>query len=265
MPGKFNSDNELLVSASSGTAGTASTEVFTIQGIASATPVIVGGSVASGAADSGNPVKAGGVYNSTLPTLTNGQRGDLQVDANGNLGVRLHGTQVTGADAISNAALTSPALPGEYGSSTRPLTTVTYNYNGSTWDRQRGDANGIVVQPGLSSTNWNYTSGASPILSNTTTAVTIKAAAGASIRNFIDAIQVTTTAFGTSVPIAIRDGAGGTVLWAGVVPLAGWLAPVVITFPMPLKGTANTLLEVLTTTANTTGTVTLNVQGHTGA
>lgn len=36
--------------------------------------------VASGAADSGNPIKVGGKYNSTLPTFTDGQRGDFQID-----------------------------------------------------------------------------------------------------------------------------------------------------------------------------------------
>lgn len=41
--------------------------------------------VASGTADSGNPVKIGAKYNSVLPTLVNGQRGDLQIDANGRL------------------------------------------------------------------------------------------------------------------------------------------------------------------------------------
>lgn len=39
------------------------------------------GNVASGASDSGNPVKTGGVFNSTAPTLTTGQRGDSQLDA----------------------------------------------------------------------------------------------------------------------------------------------------------------------------------------
>lgn len=43
------------------------------------------GSIASGASDSGNPVKVGGIYNSSTPTFTNGQRGDLQLDASGNL------------------------------------------------------------------------------------------------------------------------------------------------------------------------------------
>lgn len=43
--------------------------------------VAVGGNVAAGATDSGNPVKVGGKFNTALPTLTNGQRGDLQLDA----------------------------------------------------------------------------------------------------------------------------------------------------------------------------------------
>lgn len=41
------------------------------------------GNSPSGSTDSGNPVKIGGVYNSTLPTFTNGQRSDLQVDSRG--------------------------------------------------------------------------------------------------------------------------------------------------------------------------------------
>ena len=43
------------------------------------------GNIASGVADSGNPVKVGGKYNTTSPTLTTGQRGDLQLDIVGNL------------------------------------------------------------------------------------------------------------------------------------------------------------------------------------
>lgn len=43
----------------------------------------VSGGVASGAADSGNPVKIGGVFNSALPVLAAGQRGDAQLDVSG--------------------------------------------------------------------------------------------------------------------------------------------------------------------------------------
>jgi hypothetical protein len=44
-------------------------------------PIPVGGNIASGATDSGNPMKVGGVYRATTPTLTDGQRGDLQLSS----------------------------------------------------------------------------------------------------------------------------------------------------------------------------------------
>ena len=47
------------------------------------------GNVASGATDSGNPVKVGGVYNTSAPTLTNGQRGDGQMDSAANFKIYL--------------------------------------------------------------------------------------------------------------------------------------------------------------------------------
>ena len=46
------------------------------------------GNAASGATDVGNPVKTGGVYNTSAPTLTNGQRGDTQMDVNANTKTR---------------------------------------------------------------------------------------------------------------------------------------------------------------------------------
>ena len=48
---------------------------------------LIGGGVAANAADSGNPVKVGGKYNATAPTLDGGDRGDLELDVNGNLQV----------------------------------------------------------------------------------------------------------------------------------------------------------------------------------
>lgn len=75
--------------------------VTTIKGYVTPIPshptsVVPSGNVAAGAADTGNPQKVGGKYNATLPTLTDGQRGDLQVDSRSqemvNLGVRLDET-----------------------------------------------------------------------------------------------------------------------------------------------------------------------------
>lgn len=59
------------------------------------------GNVASGAADSGNPLKIGGRYNSTPPTLSDGNRADIQLDANGNLKVSL-GTNIEGEDSTNH-------------------------------------------------------------------------------------------------------------------------------------------------------------------
>lgn len=57
--------------------------------LSNANPLPVGGTVASGASDTGNPVKIGGVYRATPPTYSDGQRCDLQTDASGNLKVNL--------------------------------------------------------------------------------------------------------------------------------------------------------------------------------
>jgi hypothetical protein len=94
----------------------------------------VTGGINSGAADGGGPVKVGGKYNATGPSFSDGQRGDLQLDANGDVFVALTGKAPTGADGVSNslayvqtAARASALLPN-----------ATYVYNGSTWDMQRG-------------------------------------------------------------------------------------------------------------------------------
>lgn len=53
------------------------------------------GNAASAATDSGNPVKAGGKYNSSPITITDGQRGDLQLDANAYLKVSIAAAPAT--------------------------------------------------------------------------------------------------------------------------------------------------------------------------
>jgi hypothetical protein len=49
--------------------------------------IAVGGNAGAGVADTGNPVKVGGKYNSVLPSYTSGNRGDLQQDKNGKIHV----------------------------------------------------------------------------------------------------------------------------------------------------------------------------------
>lgn len=100
----------------------------------------VSGDVASGDPDSGNPVKVGGVYNSTQPTFTTGDRGDLQLGSRGSLRVEIFSPSGANATAVLSAA---DALANSIG-----LTTTTQNelYNGTTWDRQRSLGSGASLQ-----------------------------------------------------------------------------------------------------------------------
>jgi hypothetical protein len=75
----------------------------------------VQGNAASGAPDSGNPVKIGGVYRSAQPTLTDGQRVDAQFDIHGNLLTTL-ATGIAGEDVTNNVmgVTQKPVLSSAY-------------------------------------------------------------------------------------------------------------------------------------------------------
>lgn len=93
------------------------------------------GNVASGATDAGNPVKVGGEYLATTPTFANGQRTDLQTSANGSVYVDF-------GRAGNNRSPTADGLSVATGINTYSQTVY---FNGTTWDRARGDANGSWV------------------------------------------------------------------------------------------------------------------------
>lgn len=112
----------------------------------STSPWVIGGNVASGATDSGNPVKVGGVNNTTQPTLTDGQRGDLQTDTRANLKTVLYANNTTttasfNADNADAVAVSATA---------NKLVVLNRNsvYNGTTWDRLPGDTTGVSIKDG---------------------------------------------------------------------------------------------------------------------
>lgn len=119
----------------------------------------------------------------------------------------------------------------------------------------------LVMRPhSIPENEWVYAA-ASGGIANTTTAVTIKASAGANVRNYITSLQIQAEALTNATEVAIRDGAGGTVLWRIKVPTTG-LPLLNVDFADPLKATTNTLLEVVTLTASGTGAVYVNAQGY---
>ena len=91
-----------VVTATDSTIGTVTT-VSTVTAVTTVSTLttLTGGGVASGATDSGNPIKVGGVYNSTAPTLTTGQRGDIQLDSRGDTQIN-SATLISGEDQTNN-------------------------------------------------------------------------------------------------------------------------------------------------------------------
>lgn len=130
--------------------------VLAIDGSDSVVPVdathgvAVQGAVASGDPDSGDPVKVGGIYNAAPPTFTDGDRADLQQDANGNLRVVVGNTldaAIYLEGAIAPAADDASADNADLAFINGMVTTSRLAlYDGTNYDRARGDsANGLDV------------------------------------------------------------------------------------------------------------------------
>lgn len=102
-------------------------------------PLNVQGQVASGNIDSSNSLKVGGVYNASAPTLTTGQKADLQLDTNGNL--KVTGSLSVGSVTVSNfPAIQAVSQSGVWST-------------GRTWALSSGTDTVAVSQSGT----WNLT------------------------------------------------------------------------------------------------------------
>jgi hypothetical protein len=86
--------------------------------------------------------------------------------------------------------------------------------------------------------------------------VVLRAAAAAGIRNYVTSIDVRNAHATVATEVVIKDGA--TVIWRQLLP-AAMAAPVEITFPTPLRGTAATAMNVACIT--TGAQVYANAQG----
>lgn len=90
----------------------------------------------------------GGRNNTTVPTLTDGQRGDLQLGTRGSLKV-----QIMNADGTSALSIATSGADGGT-NNTNGLRSFNYSsvFNGSTWDRMPGDTTGSYVVKRASAT-----------------------------------------------------------------------------------------------------------------
>lgn len=113
----------------------------------------------------------------------------------------------------------------------------------------------LVNKPfGTAELDWQYASIAGGIVN--TTDVAVKAAAGASVRNYVTGIQYRNTN-AVATELVIKD--GSTVIWRVLAP-ANMAAPEDCVFITPLKGTANTAINVACIT--TGAAVYVNLQGY---
>lgn len=285
----------------------ASQSVAVTQATASSLNAQVVGNAASAATDSGNPIKVGGKYNSTQPTFTDGQRGDIQLSSRGaqivstgadtfnvtvnaalpagtnaigklaaNTGVTIGAVEIAASQSVAvtqatasnlNAQVVGPAAH-DAAISGNPVRiagrALSSDYTavgaGDTADIATTLTGKQLTYPfALPGQTWNYAAASGGITN--TTGVTIKAAAGAGVRNYITCLTIVNGHASVGTDVQIRDGASGTVLYRFyAVANGGGVREV---FSVPIRGSANTLLEVA---CGTTGSATyVNVQGFTAA
>jgi hypothetical protein len=167
--------------------------------------------------------------------------------------------QVTGNVGHSTASSGNPVRVAGRVNTAADTTLVA----GDVSDLFMSQAGQLVIKDYADATlDWQSAAAASGIV-NTTTAVTLKAAGGAGIRNYLTGVDLATDALGGATELVIRDGASGTVIWR--TKLQTTALPVTrINFPTPLRGTAATLMEVALLTA-VTGGVYVNAQGYQAA
>jgi hypothetical protein len=114
----------------------------------------------------------------------------------------------------------------------------------------------------LAASDWSYVAAAGGI-TNSAVAVTIKAAGGAGVINYLTWLDVSTDgALATATEVAIRNGAAGAVIWRMKIGTAGLPGGRFIQFINPIKSSANTLLEVVGLTASATGLIYVNAGGY---
>lgn len=241
-----------------GTAGTASSDVITVQGITSMTPlssdIFVGGSVVSTA----NPVPiqppASGSLVVTGPgTAGSASSGVLTVQGIASMTpvkVDLSGTSANStAVKVDGSAVTQPVSMA----TNQPVGTVAHDGADSgnpikTGGRARSSEIAAVANDDRTdfvadltgkqivlpyANPENFVSGAITSAMTGTTSTSLIAAPASGLRNYITQITVSNSHATVGTDVIIQDGSGGTTLYT--IPAAAAYGGASITFPVPLR------------------------------
>lgn len=115
-------------------------------GATTANPDVVVGNVASDAPDSGAPVKIGGVYNNSRPSVASGDRVDVQTDPAGAQHARLIiGADINSAGFGAGSGTNDSDGRSPDGNAIVAVLASNLRYNGSSWDRARGNEGATLL------------------------------------------------------------------------------------------------------------------------
>lgn len=195
--------------------------------------------------------------NGVTPLMGNGasgtgaQRVTLANDSTGQviaLGAAAHGASIAGAPVREGLrALTADFTALTTGQTADAVSTVLGKQ--------------IVLPYCLPGQAWKYVSAAGGIV--TTTAITIAAAAGAGVKNYITSITLVNSHQTIGTEVVINDGAAGTAIFRTWCQFLG--GGVSIKCDPPLSSTANTLLEIKEVTTTGTAGIVAFILGYTAA
>ena len=169
-------------------------------------------------------------------------------------------TLANGQTAHSTASTGSPVRVGGRVVATTAATQDQTLVAGDASDAGITTGQQLIIKP-YADANIDWQFAVTTPIANTVDVV-IKAASGvAGIRNYLTGISITNSSATIPTEVVVKDGL--TVIWRGFVG-ANTLANSVqgVTFPTPLRGTANTALNVACIT--TAASVYVNAQGYTG-
>lgn len=233
-----------------GTAGTASADVITVQGVASMTPLLVNGSgvtqPVSGTITANLAAGVNNIGDVDILTIAAGDNNIGNVDIvtmpNVTLAAGTNTNEVVG-DAAHDAAIAGNPVRIAGRAVSADYTAVA---TGDTADLIC-DLNGKQVVAPYAIPE-NLVQGVTAAITGTTDTSVI-AAAGAGIRNYVTALTVTNSHATVGTVVELKDGT--TVIHRAYAAPAG--GGFTITFPTPLKGTANTAINAanVTTGSNT--------------
>lgn len=218
-----------------------------VQAAGTAAGQFIQGTSANAATDDGsNPVKVGGVFATTPATLTDGQRGQLTLGADGSFRAMAVGAFATGADGINNANLNSFTPLGTATSTVpRPLVTAGWIFGLSAWARQRdmtgagltgAGTTAFHIAPVTTSTGAPGT----PVTGTAVTSIVAKAAPGnlygfnvvaSTTAGFVvdnNTTAAPSTSAATTPLYCVPVAAGGTTVFRSEVPIKGTVGHVLL-------------------------------------